>query len=60
MLRAVPLADTVFVDREETRQQLLLLQTAVGFVLLIACVNIGMRIEDPSSRMKRPRTRSLM
>jgi putative ABC transport system permease protein len=41
MLRAVPLAETVFVDREETRQQLLLLQTAVGFVLLIACVNIG-------------------
>src|SRR6478672_807500 len=40
-LRAVPLGETVFVDREDTRQQLLLLQTAVAFVLLIACVNVG-------------------
>ncbi len=40
-LRAVPLGETVFIDREETRQQLLLLQTAVAFVLLIACVNVG-------------------
>ena len=40
-LRAVPLRETVFVDREQTRQQLLLLQTAVAFVLLIACVNVG-------------------
>ena len=37
----MPLGETVFVDREETRQQLLLLQTAVAFVLLIACVNVG-------------------
>ncbi len=40
-LRAVALGETVFVDREDARQQLLLLQTAVAFVLLIACVNVG-------------------
>jgi predicted permease len=40
-LHGVPLAHTVFVDREENRQELLLLQTTVGFVLFIACMNVG-------------------
>jgi len=40
-LRAIPLTQTVFVDREENRQDLLLLQTTVAFVLFIACMNVG-------------------
>ncbi|PYT20398.1 MAG: hypothetical protein DMG57_42275 [Acidobacteria bacterium] len=40
-LRAAPLPETVFVDRPESRERLLLLQIAVAFLLLIACVNVG-------------------
>lgn len=40
-LHTVPVVETVFVDRAESSERLLLLQTTVGFVLLITCINVG-------------------